>query len=322
MTAKYKTPTVPSGFIPCDWNEGDACLGAISYQNIDQYIRSDKWNECIDMARKILSIPDQMMLRLTSGSDVAILTTILYANNNGLRHFKMRQNDYGQVKAFASLAFDSIEYCTDNDLLVDIKPNSLVYLSNPGNPSCRVYLEDELIACVTAHHDSIFLIDLAYIEYHPDFNLERIANFHNLIVFRTFSKYWGVPGARLGAIAFSQDCEFLELYNELNSKHLSVYHYSILKEIFENKEKIAETRESDLLHLYEMAKAIGDKFSVKYAVGGNFIRFDCESEHKKLELWNYLTGAGIMPRDLNHLPGYEISIRLSFRKAAYEKICV
>lgn len=322
MTAKYKTPTVPSGFIPCDWNEGDSCLEAVSYLSIDQYIRSDKWNECIDMARNILSIPQQMILRLTGGSDVAILTTILYAGNHGLRHFKMRQNDYGQVKAFASLAFESIEYCKDNDLLVDIKPNSLVYLSNPGNPSCRVYSEDELIACVTANHDSIFLIDLAYIEYHQGFNLELLARFHNLIVLRTFSKYWGVSGARLGAIAFSQDCEFVELYNELNSKHLSVYHYSILKELYKNKEKIIEIRESELRQMHEMAEAIGDKFSMNYATGGNFIRFDCASEHEKQALRNYLISAGIVPRDLNHLPGYETSIRLSFRRAAYEKLCL
>ena len=322
MTARYKTPTVPYGFIPCDWNEGDSCLGVVSYQSIDQYMRSDKWNECINMARNILSIPNQMLLRLTSGSDIAILTTILYASNHGLKHFRMRQNDYGQIKAFASLAFESIEYCTDNDLLVNIKPNSLVYLSNPGNPSCRIYLEDELIACLTAHQDSVFLIDLAYIEYHPEFKVKTLANLNNLIMFRTFSKYWGVPGVRLGAIAFSQNCEFLELYNELNSKNLSVYHYSILKQLFENKDKVVETRESDLRKLTEMAKAISDKFSVQYSAGGNFIRFDCINEHTKQALWNYLTAKSIMPRDLNHLPGYENSIRLSFRKAAYEKICL
>ncbi|HDQ26151.1 MAG TPA: histidinol-phosphate transaminase [bacterium] len=79
----------------------------------------------------------------------------------------------------------------------------LVFLCNPNNPTGTIFAKDELDALLKAVPKNVIVVlDEAYFEYcsdkeYPD-GLKYIEKYPNLIVLRTFSKIYGLAGARVG----------------------------------------------------------------------------------------------------------------------------
>jgi len=86
------------------------------------------------------------------------------------------------------------------------KETKLVYVCNPNNPTGTISERTELVNFVTRIPSStLVLIDEAYLEYTKQQSLCDLVETHpNLIVSKTFSKLYGLAGARIGyAIANS-----------------------------------------------------------------------------------------------------------------------
>jgi histidinol-phosphate aminotransferase len=79
----------------------------------------------------------------------------------------------------------------------------LIFICNPNNPTSTVVDPDKLAAFVDAvRSDILIAIDEAYVEYVrdglvPD-SLGLVRNHPNVVVLRTFSKAYGLAGARVG----------------------------------------------------------------------------------------------------------------------------
>lgn len=316
----YDTPEVDKDFIACDWNEGDNHLDNFKNLKLDSYVRGDLEKIAISYARNILDIPNNLDLRLTSGSDVGILITLLYLGSTSFSSFRMRQNDYAQVRAFAEISFEKIDIQPDDSIFENIYSKSVIYLSNPGNPTCKYYSDIELLKIATNNPESIFIFDLAYIEYEKPFDLSIFNDLDNVIFLRTFSKYWGLAGARLGAIAFPLNSKLNKIYKVCNSKHISQQHLRLLEELNEAKQVLIKKRDNEKLQLEEISKIISNKFDLSTSIAGNFVRFDCVDTLNKEKLAEYFKDLQITVRDISHLPSYSKSLRFSFRSAAYEKI--
>ena len=82
----------------------------------------------------------------------------------------------------------------------------LVYLVNPNNP-CGYLLSEEFIRELCKRlPDSIIVVDEAYIEFSDHKSSVTLINeFENLVVFRTFSKAFGMAGLRLGYMCASDE---------------------------------------------------------------------------------------------------------------------
>ncbi|MDE2141108.1 MAG: histidinol-phosphate aminotransferase family protein [Elusimicrobia bacterium] len=76
----------------------------------------------------------------------------------------------------------------------------LVCLPNPDSPTGNVFAPDALKNVVRAALEAgaMILVDEAYHPFYDHTVLPWIADFPNLIIARTFSKAWGLTGARLG----------------------------------------------------------------------------------------------------------------------------
>ena len=75
----------------------------------------------------------------------------------------------------------------------------MFYLANPNNP-CGYSVAPEVIEQLAIQFpDTIFVVDEAYIEFTDTLSLAPLVEKHpNIIVFRTFSKAFGMAGLRLG----------------------------------------------------------------------------------------------------------------------------
>lgn len=76
----------------------------------------------------------------------------------------------------------------------------LVYICNPNNPTGTVCEREELVEFITKiSQNTIVLIDEAYLDFTKQQSLSNIINDHkNIIIAKTFSKMYGLAGARIG----------------------------------------------------------------------------------------------------------------------------
>jgi len=76
----------------------------------------------------------------------------------------------------------------------------LVYICNPNNPTGTICEREELVEFVAKiSQNTIVLIDEAYLEFTKQQSLSNIINNQkNIIIVKTFSKIYGLAGARIG----------------------------------------------------------------------------------------------------------------------------
>ncbi len=81
--------------------------------------------------------------------------------------------------------------------LVD-ENTKMIFLCSPNNPTGNL-LNDEKIKLLSKNFQGIIFIDEAYIDFAEDKSfIKYLPEFNNVIVSRTFSKAWGMAGARCG----------------------------------------------------------------------------------------------------------------------------
>jgi histidinol-phosphate aminotransferase len=72
----------------------------------------------------------------------------------------------------------------------------LVFLASPNNPTGNALSRAELEGLCAL--DALIVVDEAYIEFGGESFVSRIADFPNLVILRTFSKWAGLAGLRVG----------------------------------------------------------------------------------------------------------------------------
>ncbi len=86
----------------------------------------------------------------------------------------------------------------------------VAFVCNPNNPTGTYWSESELCAFMDAvDNRCIVVVDEAYLEYvdKPDFpdGMRLMERYPNLVVFRTFSKMYGLAALRIGYLCASQE---------------------------------------------------------------------------------------------------------------------
>ncbi len=135
-----------------------------------------------------------LIVRLTVGAGDAVVTS-----RGTYPTFNYHVTGFGGTLHFAPYAGDA----SDPMALVDTARKvgaKLVYIANPDNPMGSHHSAQTIAAMLDAlPHDCLLILDEAYIEFAPPGTAPEIpANDPRLIRFRSFSKAYGMAGARLG----------------------------------------------------------------------------------------------------------------------------
>ena len=148
--------------------------------------------------------------------------------------------------------------------IIKYRPD-LLYLDNPNNPTGQVLDKDQVIKiCKTADSiDAAVIVDEAYGEYMPASNsmVTEVNKLNGLVVVRTMSKGYGLPGIRMGyAVASS------EIIEQLNKLIVPFNANSIAREL--TTAMLAEERDFDALmeltvsKIKRLREAVGDKIKI------------------------------------------------------------
>ena len=93
----------------------------------------------------------------------------------------------------------SVEYGLPTNYVDDVRGAKLVFICNPNNPTGTVIEKAIIEQAIKALPDALVVIDEAYIEFCPEYNVaDLLASYPNLVVLRTLSKAFALAGARCG----------------------------------------------------------------------------------------------------------------------------
>jgi len=83
----------------------------------------------------------------------------------------------------------------------------LLVLANPGNPSGDLLPRDDLLDLVAQFPDELtILVDEAFIDFLPEHSvIDQVVGRENLYVLRSMTKFYAIPGLRLGYLAGPED---------------------------------------------------------------------------------------------------------------------
>lgn len=140
---------------------------------------------------------------------------------------------------------------------------STLLLINPDNPSGNFISKNDVLSLVKwcKEHSMKFIVDESFVDFTDDFatnsllNNDILINNSNLIVIKSISKSYGVPGLRLGIMASSDKMlidaakkdvsiwninSFAEFYMQIFNKYEIIYKESCLKFLDERKRFASE----------------------------------------------------------------------------------
>lgn len=95
----------------------------------------------------------------------------------------------------------NIDFSSNTEVLkTTYYKHDLVWLCNPNNPDGKVFNRHFLQAVVQQNKNTLFIIDEAYIDFvEEDISLiNLVAECENLIIIRSFTKRFAIPGLRIG----------------------------------------------------------------------------------------------------------------------------
>jgi histidinol-phosphate aminotransferase len=112
-----------------------------------------------------------------------------------------------------SVGADLVRVPTDEQFQLDvdgvlaaIDPDvRVIWLCSPNNPTGQLTARESVVRIAQAAPHAVVVLDEAYYEFSGITNASLLAELPNLIVVRTFSKGYGLAGARVGYLASSRE---------------------------------------------------------------------------------------------------------------------
>lgn len=325
----WESPEKAGSILKLDWNEAtvppsqhvvEAIISAVTTPGLNYY--PDVVNYDLLNLLAAYSEVEVQEVQYFPSSDVAhenIVSTFVNPADYVLilgptyDNFRLTAESAGAAVEFFN--YSSPNFSVDiNGLssLIAIKAPKLVYICNPNNPTGSVISEDSLRLLLSAHTDSLFVIDEAYYEFYGQSVASLVGQFDNLIVTRTFSKAFALAGVRIGYACASENLITCinKIRNAKNTSTLSqVAAIAALQDInyvANYVDEVVKTRNS-----FSDWMSMNSQGMYRVVVGeGNFILLIFQAIEEKLNVINCLKENNIFVRDLRH-SGLELAIRIT-----------
>ena len=179
-------------------------LNRLALLAFNRYPNEEYYSLVEQIARNFSVDESQVLL---GGGSSEIIEKVFHAFGGAGRKIVYPQPSFSMYKIYAKAAeADGVPFDLDErfDLNVDafiVKIRevgaSLAVVCNPNNPTGNA-LTPAQVEKIAASIDCAFLLDEAYVEFYGQSAIHLVAKYPNLLVARTFSKAYGMAGARVG----------------------------------------------------------------------------------------------------------------------------
>ncbi|RZB29604.1 MAG: threonine-phosphate decarboxylase [Desulfobacteraceae bacterium Eth-SRB1] len=178
----------------------------------------------------------------------------------------------------------------------------IVYFCNPANPTGVLTSKDELcraIACA-GKTGTLAVIDEAFIDFVEEESVKKeILRFHNLIVLRSMTKFFGIPGLRIGYVIAAPSCAAKMRENKIPWTVNALAQKAAVKALVDG-DYIRATRQyisTERKYLKAALNEIAGLSAFKSAANFLLVRIYDRVGSNSTELKDRLTREGILIRD-------------------------
>lgn len=170
--------------------------------------------------------PDQIMFTSGGLGGIEFIVSHLLDNKTNTIHFTTPtyssfenyvKHKYSDRYVSKQIYFDK----TTTPFIFDIKPNDVVYICNPNNPTGTVWDNNDIIKFMALNPDVKIILDEVYIDY-ANFKSMTFNTpiYKNLYIIKSFSKSYGLAGIRLGYIV-SDKSNIMHIKTLYNTHHVT-----------------------------------------------------------------------------------------------------
>lgn len=215
----------------------------------------------------------------------------------------------------------TVELSPENDFTLDLEsletlfcPGDAVFLCNVNNPTSQL-IDKQLLATLIMRNPQIqFIVDETYLMFRTDFSEQsiksEIVERKNLYIVVSISKFFTVPGVRVGALLSA--VENIQHYNnEIDIPYsVSALSQAVIDEIARDDDFITASREknaAETAHIYMSYRNALDGRVRFIPPQGNFVLGKLLGTMKSVELLEKLSRIGIIIRGGHQLTNLDES---------------
>ena len=308
-------------------NSFGSTFNEIKELNLNRYPDPHQ-NDLRELISDYLKVPKENLF-FGVGSDEIIDLLIRIFCEPGKNKIMIPEPTYGMYKVAADINnIPVVSVLLNDDFQVDeeeINKNftpdiKIIFLCSPNNPTGNLLKKEDVLK-ICKKYTSIIIIDEAYIDFAENFSLKNeVEIYPNLVVMRTFSKAWGLAGARLGYCIANE--EIINILFKVKAPYNinSLTRYTVrqalknknlrgiyIKEILDEREKLKK----ELLLLHGVSKV--------FVSDANFLLIRCINSKTVLKK---LDERNIVVRDRSTQPKLENCLRISVGTKEENKILI
>ncbi len=166
---------------------------------------NEEYYSLVEQIARNFSVKDEQIL-LGNGSS-EIIEKVFHTFGGDGKKVVYPVPSFSMYKIYAKAAdSQAVQFDLDKNFNIDVDEfiktvresrADLAVICNPNNPTGNALTVDD-VEKIAASIDCAFLLDEAYVEFYGHSAFKLVAKYPNLIVARTFSKAYGMAGARVG----------------------------------------------------------------------------------------------------------------------------
>lgn len=191
---------------------------------------------------------------------------------------------------------------------VEASDGAMVFLASPNNPTGNRFARADIEAILDAVQ-AIVVVDEAYIQFGGDSFIAALTRYPHLVVLRTFSKAFGLAGARVGWIVAHEDV-IAAVDKTLPPYNLNIFAQEAALAALRRGDLVAERVQLIVRERERVARAM-DRLGIvpSYPSDTNFILF--RTPLPAAELFERLRRQGVLVRDVSGQPLLERCLRVT-----------
>ncbi len=190
----------------------------------------------------------------------------------------------------------------------------LMFICHPNNPTANTQ-SSEVITQILESFNGIVVADEAYIDFSPEKSLlPLLVRYPNLMVMQTFSKAFGLAGARIG-VAYASE-EIITTMNKMRCPYnLGTASIDLAERALDNHASYRLSALRIIRMREKMAAEIANMPLVEkvYPSDANFLLVKTSDADS---LYHYLANKGVIVRNRHHEPGCEGCLRITIGTAS------
>jgi histidinol-phosphate aminotransferase len=186
----------------------------------------------------------------------------------------------------------------------------IIYIASPNNPTGNQFRFYEILNIIESLKDKLIIIDEAYVEF-AEYNLANtVSKYNNVVIMRTFSKAFGLAGARIGYMLTNEHlADIFNQYLQLPYP-LSSFSMQLAIEVLANIHIVKRSIELIKTERSKIFEKLNKMNQIKiFESHSNFFFFQTFNHFDKIK--NSMMNEKILIKNFGNLGNYQGAMRIT-----------